>query len=288
VYEFDSSLEAFSDRASLIEARGRGGSLVDADLSFLNLIDIDLSNLDLSGVLFTGSCLKGANLEGCNLQSTFVQDADLDGVSLQGADLQNGFMQRVQFNDADFSAADISGASLLLCSFQRAKFSAAKLGQKFFAIGKAHFACRSAQRFVGRFFTDMLKCNTGEFLAKFDIFFAMFFAHRASNGSARPTGFRNFHPACQRPLSGCGLNLDRLPVAQSGPKGHALTVNLGPYARVSDPRVNRIGKINRCRPARQFDHIPLGRETKYLIGKHFELHMLKKFLVIIMAFHPLM
>ena len=44
--------------------------------------------------------------------------------------------------------------------------------------------------------------------------------------------------------------------------------------------MDRIGIIQRRRPARQLDHIALGGKAEHLIGIHFQLYVFQKFVVI--------
>ncbi|MCP4995332.1 MAG: pentapeptide repeat-containing protein, partial [Gammaproteobacteria bacterium] len=124
---FNDSYESFSDRASLIEARGKGGSLVDADLSFLDLRDINLSGLDLSGAVFTGSDLTGANLEKCDLSSIFAQDAKMGRMRVKGGIATQAFFQQTSLDGVDFSGLELSEVNFLLCQMPGVHFDGANL-----------------------------------------------------------------------------------------------------------------------------------------------------------------
>ena len=69
-------------------------------------------------------------------------------------------------------------------------------------------------------------------------------------------------------------------VLQPGPERDTQTVDLGAHATVANAGVDAIGIIERRCPARQLDHVPLGREAEDLIGIHLKLHMLEELVVI--------
>ena len=65
---------------------------------------------------------------------------------------------------------------------------------------------------------------------------------------------------------------------------HNLAVHLGDGEMIADIRVDRVGKINRCRSSRQRHDISLWSKKKYLILKNIDLHVaheLDSFLVFV-------
>ena len=57
---------------------------------------------------------------------------------------------------------------------------------------------------------------------------------------------------------------------------HVLAIDLGTDARIANPGVNGIGKINRRRTAGQLDDLALWRETEHLVLKQLKLGMLQE------------
>ncbi len=118
----EEQLERFADRESLLSAKGKDGTLVDADLSFIDLHGLDLSNLDLSGALFTGSDLRGVTFEGSNLTSVFAQDAEMDEVNFRDVNLSQSIFQRVSLSGGDFSGSDLTEIKFFYLQSAAGKF----------------------------------------------------------------------------------------------------------------------------------------------------------------------
>ncbi len=57
--------------------------------------------------------------------------------------------------------------------------------------------------------------------------------------------------------------LDDITIFEEGIEGTDFTIYTSSYRMISDVRMNRIGKINRCRFLRQFKYISPRREDKY-------------------------
>ena len=65
-----------------------------------------------------------------------------------------------------------------------------------------------------------------------------------------------------------------------GPERHPHAIDFGANAGMADAGVDGVGEINRCRPARQFHHIALGREAKDLVGIHLHFDVFEELVVI--------
>ena len=145
---------------------------------------------------------------------------------------------------------------------------------------------RRGQRLIGGLLSKLLKRHPRQFASQLDVAVAVHLAQRSPDRRLRAPGRGNVDPGGLRRLSFGGDDIYRLPVLQPRPKRHPNAIHLGPHARMPDPRVDRIGQINRRRPARQLHNIAFGRETEDLIGIHLKLDVLEEFVVILRILEP--
>lgn len=105
-----------------IKSNGKKGT--PADLSGANLSGIDLSEVNLMLAR-----LAGVNFSGANLLLADLSQADLSGANLSGADLSGADLLLADFSGADLSGADLSVADLSGANLSRANLQAASLPQ---------------------------------------------------------------------------------------------------------------------------------------------------------------
>jgi len=110
------------DHKLWLKSNGKKG--VPADLSGANLSGIDLSEVNL-----LLAKLSGVNFSGATLVLADLSQADLSGANLSGADLSGADLLLTDFSDADFSGADLSVADLSGANLSNAKLQAASLPQ---------------------------------------------------------------------------------------------------------------------------------------------------------------
>jgi uncharacterized protein YjbI with pentapeptide repeats len=96
-----------------------GSNFRNADLSDMNLV-----NLDFSGADFRGANLSGASLVLANLDST-----NFDGANLVGTNLSWSYMQNASFKGANLSYSDLSGAYMTDTKFIGANLTHATMEQ---------------------------------------------------------------------------------------------------------------------------------------------------------------
>ena len=103
--------------ANLSGADLRGANLRDAHLNGAFLSDINLRDAHLSGSFLNDAVLSNANLSRADLRDTHLiwtdlNSADLNEALLGGADLRDADLSGVDLRDAVLSEADLSGAHL--------------------------------------------------------------------------------------------------------------------------------------------------------------------------------
>jgi len=96
-------------------------------------------------------------------------------------------------------------------------------------------------------------------------------AHRPPHRSPRLSGDDHRLPGHRGHVILVGLDLHLIAVLQLRAQRHRIAVDLAADAGIADVGVNRIGKIDRRRAARQGDQAPFRRETENLIVKQFKL-----------------
>jgi uncharacterized protein YjbI with pentapeptide repeats len=99
-----------------------GVNLGEADLTNAELYDTDLSNANLKMALlteadFSGARLAGAELYKADLSKAFLNEVDLSGTylaaaNLSGADLRGAKLHRANLSEADLSSANLSEADM--------------------------------------------------------------------------------------------------------------------------------------------------------------------------------
>lgn len=123
------TLDVYRDEKTLIEARGKNGTLVDADLTFLSVEGLDLRGMSLASANISGSHFRHVILDGCDLTGIYVQESDLSGSSFRDAVLDTAFFQKTRLSRCIMVGAALRGVSLLLCHLEDADFSRADLSQ---------------------------------------------------------------------------------------------------------------------------------------------------------------
>lgn len=124
-------------RASLVNYNLSGvelpGVLLDrADLAGINLYRANLegANLkgaDLTGANLTGAILEGANLEGAGLEGANLRYACLTNANLTGSNLTGARLTGTDLTGADLTCAYLVGAKLIDADLTRANLSCANL-----------------------------------------------------------------------------------------------------------------------------------------------------------------
>lgn len=108
-----------------------------ADLSNLNLENINFENVDLSGAILQSTSFRGANLQNtcfsgvkaknanfskANLSSAELIYADLEGANFQGADLKSADLRQVNLQNANLQDTNLRGANLRGANLRNADF----------------------------------------------------------------------------------------------------------------------------------------------------------------------
>ena len=129
-----------------------GETLIDLDLSEVDLrntdfrdailVRVQLAGADLSGADFSRAVLSQVDLTGSSLVATKLPDSNLCGITLTQANLtgavldgalcgnasiNQAVLDGLSGRDADFSGSDFSGSRLLRCSLSKADFSNCQL-----------------------------------------------------------------------------------------------------------------------------------------------------------------
>jgi uncharacterized protein YjbI with pentapeptide repeats len=85
--------------------------LKEADLSKLNLINIDLRFFNLKETNLSGSSLQNANLKFVNLKEANLINADLSNANLESANLKEAEVENAKFNNTNLQNVDIHEAT---------------------------------------------------------------------------------------------------------------------------------------------------------------------------------
>lgn len=88
------------------------------DLSYANLSGINLSNIDLRDTYLSGTILRHSNLNNARFNGAFLGEADLlnavaNEASFYGANLIKANLEKAQFFRTDFTEAELTGAILI-------------------------------------------------------------------------------------------------------------------------------------------------------------------------------
>ncbi len=107
-------LQMLADHHEWLQNVGNGER---ADLSGLNLSNLELPGrnlamINLSFANLAGANLRGANMAGTDLSGANLTETDLRGCDLSSADLSNADMRGARLTDADLSGADLWRANL--------------------------------------------------------------------------------------------------------------------------------------------------------------------------------
>src|SRR5215469_5346553 len=123
--------------ADLARANLSGLDLIQVDLTRANLRGANLSHAKLDQATLTGAAMQGADLRKAN----FTQ-ATMTRVNVTGADLRKATLDQATLTDADLTSADLAGASLIEVQANRANFRSANLSDTSFTgatLTGAHF-----------------------------------------------------------------------------------------------------------------------------------------------------
>lgn len=131
------------EHAMWLQSKGKEGTkavFAGADLSGINLVDVNLANANLResnladsdcrGAVFQGSDMRHANLSGAHVGEAdmavaIMRHADMQLAQLQGANLRGTDLSGVNLKGASLSNADLSGATLLSTDFRETDLSGA-------------------------------------------------------------------------------------------------------------------------------------------------------------------
>ncbi|MEC9046747.1 MAG: DUF2169 domain-containing protein [Planctomycetota bacterium] len=141
-------------RQRVLEALASSGSLAGANLSGLDLHEVDFSGAALQGAVFDAANLKGAVFDGAVLDGADLSGSTPAGARFQGASINKTLFDDLPLDAVDFSGArgaeasfagcrldgasfdgaalpkaDFSGAALAAASFRKAKLQAARFGE---------------------------------------------------------------------------------------------------------------------------------------------------------------
>lgn len=98
-------IKTLKERRPGLELDLRGICIRDADLSGIDLHNVNLEKSELVHV-----CLDGANLAWSKAKRACFQDSSMKGVVLQGADLREADFRKASLAGADFCGANLYGA----------------------------------------------------------------------------------------------------------------------------------------------------------------------------------
>ena len=114
--------------------------------------------------------------------------------------------------------------------------------------------------------------------AEIEVLGALLGADKAPDARPSLAGDDKTLPIRRRGLRLGRNDLDLVSIGQLAPQRQQAPVDLGADAAVADLRVDRIGKVDRGRAARQSDQVALRRKGEDLVGEHLEPRVLEKFL----------
>jgi hypothetical protein len=109
------------------------------------------------------------------------------------------------------------------------------------------------------------------------VLLALLLVDEAANARARLAGDDEPLPLLRRGAAARGHDLDLVAVLELIAQRHQPPVHLGADAGVTNLAMHRVGEIDRRRPARQLDKLPLRREAEDLVAVEFKLRVFKKF-----------
>ena len=98
-----------------------------ADLTGVNLSEVNLSGVDLYGIILDGADLSGANLSQANLYGADLTGADLFGADLYEANLYGADLSKVDLTRANLTKVILSRANLSEANLTNANLSDANL-----------------------------------------------------------------------------------------------------------------------------------------------------------------
>ncbi|WP_295441420.1 DUF2169 domain-containing protein [uncultured Thiodictyon sp.] len=129
-------------REQVIALRDQGQSPDGADLTGIDLSELDLHGLNFTGCKLTRTALRKANLDGAIFTKVMGAGADFSEASMVGAVLDNAMFQGAKFtkaklqgasfnmtmaNKADFSQADLRNTKVHMAMFKEIKMNGADL-----------------------------------------------------------------------------------------------------------------------------------------------------------------
>ncbi len=104
-----------------------GLNLINADLSEMDLRNVDLRNANLSGANLRNTDLSGANLSRANLSNADLEGTLLIGTNFTEAKLKNTYLVRANLLGAILKKADLSEANIIMVNIDRVNLSDSKL-----------------------------------------------------------------------------------------------------------------------------------------------------------------
>ncbi|MBF0191156.1 MAG: pentapeptide repeat-containing protein [Magnetococcales bacterium] len=108
-------MRRFTQKQDLMEAFGTPeGTLVDADLSFIQVEGLDLSGMNLSGANLSGGEWVDVNLDGCDLSNLHVVESRFTRVTFRRVQLDHALLQRVELAGCTLERASAGEAAFFL------------------------------------------------------------------------------------------------------------------------------------------------------------------------------
>lgn len=101
--------------------------LLEANLSYSILENVDLSHADLTGANLKYANLNSAILEGVKLQNAILDYADLSYQKLSGLDLSNASLENAYLIESDLSNSNLMNVNLKRANLYNSKLNSANL-----------------------------------------------------------------------------------------------------------------------------------------------------------------
>lgn len=112
-----------------LDLRFVGAWREERDAALANLTRLDMSNVDLRRVLASGSSFVGANLSAARLEGALLYEAGLEGANLAGARLTGAILYNARLENADLTGAQLERADLIGARLSGAELLGADLRQ---------------------------------------------------------------------------------------------------------------------------------------------------------------
>lgn len=102
-------------------------NVCSANLTALNLQNLDLAYANLAGANLSNVNLKGVNLSHANLMKIYLRNASLDAATLTNANLQQSVLDHASLKKANLRQVNMTGASAVSANFAGAELHFSKL-----------------------------------------------------------------------------------------------------------------------------------------------------------------